>query len=102
MFYYPCKKQCPCKSCSCSTSETTLVEPGHFFPNGTVCSLLQALHCKNMQKARELWDHIMTKGNAKYANMWLEYYNLERSVSYSQQCSSQNRHVVPHLVSCRQ
>lgn len=41
----------------------------------------QALHCKNMQKARELWDSIMTKGNAKYANMWLEYYNLERSVS---------------------
>lgn len=33
-----------------------------------------------MQKARELWDSIMTKGNAKYANMWLEYYNLERSV----------------------
>lgn len=23
----------------------------------------------------------MTKGNAKYANMWLEYYNLERSVN---------------------
>lgn len=41
----------------------------------------QALHCKNMQKARELWDTIMTKGNAKYANMWLEYYNLERSVN---------------------
>lgn len=38
----------------------------------------QALHCKNMQKARELWDTIMTQGNAKYANMWLEYYNLER------------------------
>lgn len=41
----------------------------------------QALHCKNIQKARELWDSIMTKGNAKYANMWLEYYNLERSVN---------------------
>uniref|UniRef100_A0A3B4B197 RRM domain-containing protein n=1 Tax=Periophthalmus magnuspinnatus TaxID=409849 RepID=A0A3B4B197_9GOBI len=38
---------------------------------------IEALHCKNMQKARELWDNIMTKGNAKYANMWLEYYNLE-------------------------
>lgn len=46
-----------------------------FFPTD------QALHCKNMQKARELWDIIMTKGNAKYANMWLEYYNLERFVS---------------------
>lgn len=39
---------------------------------------LQARLCNNMQKARELWDNIMTKGNAKYANMWLEYYNLER------------------------
>nr|XP_023689134.1 squamous cell carcinoma antigen recognized by T-cells 3 [Paramormyrops kingsleyae] len=40
---------------------------------------IEALHCRNMQKARELWDTIMTKGNAKYANMWLEYFNLERS-----------------------
>uniref|UniRef100_A0A671X856 Spliceosome associated factor 3, U4/U6 recycling protein n=1 Tax=Sparus aurata TaxID=8175 RepID=A0A671X856_SPAAU len=40
---------------------------------------IEALHCKNIQKARELWDSIMTKGNAKFANMWLEYYNLERS-----------------------
>lgn len=40
--------------------------------------LFQARLCNNMQKARELWDNIMTKGNAKYANMWLEYYNLER------------------------
>lgn len=46
----------------------------------------QALHCKNMQKARELWDSIMTKGNAKYANMWLEYYNLERSVVLTSLC----------------
>lgn len=51
----------------------------HFIIVLSFCS--QALHCKNMQKARELWDSIMTKGNAKYANMWLEYYNLERSVS---------------------
>uniref|UniRef100_A0AAR2LFX3 RRM domain-containing protein n=1 Tax=Pygocentrus nattereri TaxID=42514 RepID=A0AAR2LFX3_PYGNA len=45
-----------------------------------------ALHCKNMQKARELWDNIMTKGNAKYANMWLEYYNLERSYGDAVHC----------------
>lgn len=43
----------------------------------------QAHHCKNMQKAREVWDNIMTKGNAKYANMWLEYYNLERFVRWT-------------------
>ncbi|KAM4577241.1 squamous cell carcinoma antigen recognized by T-cells 3 isoform 2-T2 [Odontesthes bonariensis] len=47
---------------------------------------IEALHCKNMQKARELWDSIMTKGNAKYANMWLEYYNLERSYGDSTHC----------------
>ncbi|ROI27667.1 Squamous cell carcinoma antigen recognized by T-cells 3 [Anabarilius grahami] len=47
---------------------------------------IEALHCKNMQKARELWDSIMTKGNAKYANMWLEYYNLERSYGDATHC----------------
>ncbi|MCI4392483.1 hypothetical protein PGIGA_G00146400 [Pangasianodon gigas] len=47
---------------------------------------IEALHCKNMQKARELWDSIMTKGNAKYANMWLEYYNLERSYGDAAHC----------------
>lgn len=58
--------------------------PNCFFPpNLPFRPLQQALHCKNMQKARELWDSIMTKGNAKYANMWLEYYSLERSGSHS-------------------
>ncbi|XP_028824624.1 spliceosome associated factor 3, U4/U6 recycling protein isoform X2 [Denticeps clupeoides] len=47
---------------------------------------IEALHCKNMQKARELWDVIMTKGNSRYANMWLEYYNLERSYGDTQHC----------------
>ncbi|XP_029102208.1 squamous cell carcinoma antigen recognized by T-cells 3 isoform X1 [Scleropages formosus] len=47
---------------------------------------IEALHCKNIQKARELWDNIMTKGNAKYANMWLEYYNLERSYGDALHC----------------
>uniref|UniRef100_A0AAV2MSC0 Spliceosome associated factor 3, U4/U6 recycling protein n=1 Tax=Knipowitschia caucasica TaxID=637954 RepID=A0AAV2MSC0_KNICA len=56
------------------------------------CSIMQiwarieALHCRNMQKARELWDSIMTKGNAKFANMWLEYYNLERSYGDTVHC----------------
>ncbi|XP_010135250.1 PREDICTED: squamous cell carcinoma antigen recognized by T-cells 3, partial [Buceros rhinoceros silvestris] len=47
---------------------------------------VEARLCNNMQKARELWDHIMTKGNAKYANMWLEYYNLERAHGDTQHC----------------
>ncbi|XP_066116414.1 squamous cell carcinoma antigen recognized by T-cells 3 isoform X1 [Saccopteryx bilineata] len=47
---------------------------------------IEARLCNNMQKARELWDNIMTKGNAKYANMWLEYYNLERAHGDAQHC----------------
>ncbi|XP_070619436.1 squamous cell carcinoma antigen recognized by T-cells 3 [Erythrolamprus reginae] len=49
------------------------------------CSVMQdwarveACWCNNMEKARELWDDIMARGNAKYANMWLEYYNMERA-----------------------
>lgn len=52
-----------------------------------------------MQKARELWDTIMTKGNAKYANMWLEYYNLERCVDLCPICVTQSKLVdgAPHL-----
>lgn len=54
-------------------------EAGQFLPLLTEApNALQARLCSNMQKARELWDSIMTKGNAKFANMWLEYYNLER------------------------
>lgn len=49
---------------------------GHAVPD--LVPGFQARLCNNMQKARELWDSIMTRGNAKYANMWLEYYNLER------------------------
>ncbi|XP_066465740.1 squamous cell carcinoma antigen recognized by T-cells 3 isoform X2 [Tiliqua scincoides] len=47
---------------------------------------IEARLCNNMQKARELWDSIMTKGNARYANMWLEYYNLERAHGDTQHC----------------
>ncbi|XP_075686407.1 spliceosome associated factor 3, U4/U6 recycling protein [Rhinoderma darwinii] len=56
------------------------------------CSVMQnwarieAQHCNNMQKARELWDSIMTKGNSKFANMWLEYYNLERAHGDTPHC----------------
>uniref|UniRef100_A0A8D0GWW8 Spliceosome associated factor 3, U4/U6 recycling protein n=1 Tax=Sphenodon punctatus TaxID=8508 RepID=A0A8D0GWW8_SPHPU len=49
-------------------------------------ALIEARLCNNMQKARELWDSIMTKGNAKFANMWLEYYNLERAHGDTQHC----------------
>ena len=60
----------------CFVTGVDVVRP-ESFPN-SVCSCVQARLCNNMQKARELWDSIMTRGNAKFANMWLEYYNLER------------------------
>ncbi|XP_051017649.1 squamous cell carcinoma antigen recognized by T-cells 3 isoform X2 [Acomys russatus] len=47
---------------------------------------IEARLCNNMQKARELWDSIMTRGNAKFANMWLEYYSLERAHGDTQHC----------------
>ncbi|GAB6028737.1 Squamous cell carcinoma antigen recognized by T-cells 3 [Chamberlinius hualienensis] len=39
---------------------------------------VEALHCKNMEKAREIWNDIMQQGHAKYASMWLEFIRLER------------------------
>ncbi|XP_013909618.1 PREDICTED: squamous cell carcinoma antigen recognized by T-cells 3 [Thamnophis sirtalis] len=68
------------------------------------CSLMQAWAriearlCNNMQKARELWDFIMVKGNAKYANMWLEYYNLERAHGDTPHC----RKALYRAVQCTQ
>uniref|UniRef100_A0A803YPV3 Spliceosome associated factor 3, U4/U6 recycling protein n=1 Tax=Meleagris gallopavo TaxID=9103 RepID=A0A803YPV3_MELGA len=66
--------------------------PGFSESGDPSCTIMQnwarveARLCNNMQKARELWDNIMTKGNAKYANMWLEYYNLERAHGDTQHC----------------
>lgn len=89
-----------------------LIRACFFPPNLPFRPLQQALHCKNMQKARELWDSIMTKGNAKYANMWLEYYGLERSGSHAirinrsemrcRVCAHHHDVVVPHDVISRQ
>ncbi|XP_070807421.1 squamous cell carcinoma antigen recognized by T-cells 3 [Pituophis catenifer annectens] len=68
------------------------------------CTLMQAWAriearwCNNMQKARELWDFIMVKGNAKYANMWLEYYNLERAHGDALHC----RKALYRAVQCTQ
>lgn len=39
-----------------------------------------------MQKVWEFWDSIMIRGNVKYVNMWLEYYNLERVYGDIQYC----------------
>ncbi|KAI8499732.1 Squamous cell carcinoma antigen recognized by T-cells 3 [Branchiostoma belcheri] len=40
---------------------------------------IEAKYCKDMGKARELWDGIMAEGHGREAQMWLEYADLERS-----------------------
>ncbi|CAM1329282.1 SART3 (predicted) [Pycnogonum litorale] len=40
---------------------------------------LEARHLRNMEKVRQIWTEIMACGNGKYAHMWLEYANIERS-----------------------
>lgn len=41
---------------------------------------LEARHLNNMERTRKIWSDIMSRGNGKYAQMWIEYYNLERLV----------------------
>lgn len=56
------------------------------------CSLLQyqarleAKFCKNMEKARECWNTIMQQGFGNQAQMWLEYFYLERSFGDHKHC----------------
>lgn len=39
---------------------------------------IEAIYCRNMEKARELWNIILTDEKSKTAEMWLEYIHLER------------------------
>ncbi|XP_041347974.1 squamous cell carcinoma antigen recognized by T-cells 3-like isoform X2 [Gigantopelta aegis] len=51
-------------------------------PNGFLRSywaLIEAKFCKNMEKARELWNGLMTEGHGNTAAMWLDYYRLDRA-----------------------
>ncbi|XP_067679944.1 squamous cell carcinoma antigen recognized by T-cells 3-like [Haliotis asinina] len=49
-------------------------------------ALVEGKYCKNMVKARELWNSIMTEGHGSTASMWLEYYKLERMCGDSKHC----------------
>ncbi|XP_023217913.1 squamous cell carcinoma antigen recognized by T-cells 3-like [Centruroides sculpturatus] len=40
---------------------------------------IEAKLCKNMDKARELWNKILSHGHASEAQMWIEYANFERA-----------------------
>ena len=39
---------------------------------------IEARHCGNMPRARELWNQVMQEGYGNQASMWLSYYRLER------------------------
>ena len=41
---------------------------------------LQSKFCKNMEKARELWNDVMKAGFGNQAQKWLDYFQLERFV----------------------
>ncbi|XP_046344381.2 squamous cell carcinoma antigen recognized by T-cells 3-like isoform X2 [Haliotis rufescens] len=47
---------------------------------------MEGKFCKNMEKARELWNSIMTEGHGSTARMWLEYYRLERMCGDNKHC----------------
>ncbi|XP_013394832.1 squamous cell carcinoma antigen recognized by T-cells 3 [Lingula anatina] len=47
---------------------------------------IEAKQCKNMAKARELWNQIMTAGFGNQAQMWMEYFNLERAHGDNKHC----------------
>lgn len=42
---------------------------------------IEARYCKDMERARQLWNQVMQEGYGSQAAMWLNYYRLERSVS---------------------
>ncbi|GFR93553.1 squamous cell carcinoma antigen recognized by T-cells 3, partial [Elysia marginata] len=42
--------------------------------------------CKNMEKAREIWNMIMQGGHGAKASLWLQYYRLERMFGDNKHC----------------
>ncbi|KAK6189074.1 hypothetical protein SNE40_005118 [Patella caerulea] len=49
-------------------------------------ALIEAKFCKNLSKAREIWNKIMTEGHGNEAASWLEYYKLERAYGDNMHC----------------
>ncbi|KAJ8312590.1 hypothetical protein KUTeg_009963 [Tegillarca granosa] len=47
---------------------------------------IEAKYCKNMERARELWNGIMTEGHGNEAVMWLEFYRMERAYGDNKHC----------------
>ncbi|XP_064621064.1 squamous cell carcinoma antigen recognized by T-cells 3-like [Lineus longissimus] len=47
---------------------------------------IEARHCKDMVKAREIWHEIMAQGHATQSQTWIEFLNLERAHGDAQHC----------------
>lgn len=47
---------------------------------------IEAKKCKNMEKARELWNEIISHGHGSEAQMWIEFANLERAYGDEIRC----------------
>ncbi|KAL8580978.1 hypothetical protein ACOMHN_017544 [Nucella lapillus] len=47
---------------------------------------IEARHCHNMARARELWNQVMQEGYGSQAAMWLGYYCLERTFGDVKHC----------------
>ncbi|KAK7087738.1 hypothetical protein V1264_021749 [Littorina saxatilis] len=47
---------------------------------------IEARHCKNLERARELWNQVMQEGYGSQAAMWLNYYRLERTFGDVKHC----------------
>lgn len=48
--------------------------------------MIEAKYFQNMEKARELWNSILSAGNSSQAHMWMAYYHLERLHGDSKHC----------------
>ncbi|XP_025090591.1 squamous cell carcinoma antigen recognized by T-cells 3-like isoform X2 [Pomacea canaliculata] len=47
---------------------------------------IEARHCSNLERARELWNQVMQEGYGSQASMWMAYYHLERACGDAGHC----------------
>ncbi|GAB1597512.1 squamous cell carcinoma antigen recognized by T-cells 3-like [Argonauta hians] len=47
---------------------------------------IEVRHCKNIEKARELWNSIMTQGHGAEGHMWMEYFQMEKAYGNAKNC----------------
>ncbi|CAL1544489.1 unnamed protein product [Lymnaea stagnalis] len=49
-------------------------------------AVIEAKYCKNLEKAREIWNQVMQAGHGSEAALWLQYYRLERMYGDNKHC----------------